>query len=147
MRKRSMVVPATMIFVLVMALAVAAMAADPSVGTWKLNLAKSKIPPSPTGQAAPKEETLVVRELGDQIDATITGTRTDGSPISSKSTYAQQGGVLKRQPALPEGFSAIETLVDPSNWYLVILQNGNQVEMFHEVVSKDGKTMRETIKG
>ena len=145
MKKHSIVALSLVIFTL--ALATVVMAADPSVGTWKLNLTLSKIPPSPKGQADPKEETLVVRELGDQIETTVTGIRTDGSAISEKYTYAKQGGVIKRQPALPEGFSAIETLVDLGNWYLVILQNGNQVEVFHEVVSKDGKSLRETIKG
>jgi len=43
MRTRSFVISATLIFVLVLALAVIAMAADnPFVGTWKMNPAKSK---------------------------------------------------------------------------------------------------------
>ena len=41
MRKQSIVVRATMILALVLALSTVALAADPHVGTWKLDLAKS----------------------------------------------------------------------------------------------------------
>ena len=122
-------------------------AADPYVGTWKLNIAKSKIPPSPTGQAAPKEETRLVRALGDQYELTFTGTRTDGSAISAKYTYAQQGGVFKNeQSAPPQGISEIVTVINPSDQYLTMLQNGKQVGVTHIVISKDGKTTSATFK-
>jgi len=43
MRTRSLVISATLIAALVLALAAIAVAADPFVGTWKMNPAKSKI--------------------------------------------------------------------------------------------------------
>ena len=61
MRKHSFVVSSMTILALVLAMAVAAMAADPAEGTWKLNVAKSKFPLSQ--QATPKEQTVVYREL------------------------------------------------------------------------------------
>jgi hypothetical protein len=122
-------------------------AADPSLGTWKLNVAKSKFPPNPTGQAALKEETRVVRQVGDQIETTTTGSRTDGSPISSKSTRPQQGGVIKSQTATTEDRMAVFTVVEPNNCFITLLQKGGQVVVVHSVISKDGKTMIDTGKG
>jgi hypothetical protein len=129
----------------VLGLAGALWAADPRVGTWKLNIAQSKIPPG--SEAAPKEETATIRELGDQYEITIKGTRTDGASISLKVTQPQTGGAMKRQPALPEGESGVSTEINPGEWYATFLQNGKQVEMIHTVVGKDGKTMRLMIRG
>ena len=119
-------------------------AADPMVGTWKLNIAKSKYPPGT--QAAPKQEMQVVRELdGNQLEYTLTGTRTDGSAISSKGVVPQQGGAYKG--SFPEGESVFRTVIDPNSFYITVLQNGKQVEILHVVINKDGKTMTATIKG
>jgi hypothetical protein len=112
----------TMLLLAVFGLAGLRWGADPSVGKWKLNVAKSKIPPSPT---APKELTIVVRDLGDQYEATITGAQTDGSPISVKWTRPKQGGVIKEQPAPPEGTVHVATVINLSNFYETELQNGN----------------------
>lgn len=121
-------------------------AADPSVGTWKCNVAQSKFAPST--QAAVKEETLVKRALDpDQFELTVTGTRTDGSAISSKSTHPQKGGLVKNQPAPSAGQMSVVTVISPSDFYLTLLQDGKQVQVTHILVSKDGKTMRNTIKG
>jgi len=121
--------------------------ADPIIGTWKLNAAKSKIPPSAT---APKETTDIYRELGtNQIELSRTGTRMDGSLDSSKWTWPREGGIAERiSPSpLPEGTSYIELLIDPGHWYITILQNGKQNTIMYKVISKDGKTMRITIRG
>jgi hypothetical protein len=116
-------------------------AADPHVGTWKLNIAQSK------GPAVPKEETNTVRELGDQYEVTFTGIQKDDSPISAKYTLPQIGGALKRQPDFPEGVSAFVTVINQRDWYTTGLQDGKQVTAIHYVISKDGKTMTETING
>jgi archaellum component FlaF (FlaF/FlaG flagellin family) len=122
------------------------MAADPSVGTWKLNIAKSKMPPS--AQAPPKEETQVVQEVGDEMQVTVTGVRTDGSAISDKHSSSKNGGLVTFQKgAPPAGYSAIYTLIAPGDSYTTILQDGKQIAVVHAVVSKDGKTNRWTITG
>jgi hypothetical protein len=125
-------------------------AADPIIGTWKLNVAKSKFSPAYLALqkvAAPKEETLVFREVGDQVELTATGTRTDGSPISSKSTSPRQGGAVKSQQGGPEGVSTIVTVLDPGNRYTTSIRDGKQIQVGHSVISKDGKTMTVTYKG
>ena len=120
--------------------------ADPIIGTWKLNVSKSKFPQR---EMAPKEVTDVYREAGtDQIEFIRKGTQSDGSPDSSTWTWPRVGGMAERKsPApLPAGTSYIELLMDPGNWYVTILQNGRQNVAMHKVIAKDGKTMSITIK-
>ena len=122
-------------------------AADPIIGTWKLNAAKSEIPPS---ASAPKEITDIYRELGkDLIELERRGIQTDGAAIASKWTWPREGGIAERTAPdpLPKGMSYIELLMDPGAWYVTILQNGKQATVMQKVISKDGKTMRITIKG
>jgi hypothetical protein len=122
-------------------------AQDPNVGTWKLNIAKSKFAPST--EAAVKEEMAIIREVGDQWEITFTGKRVDGSSISTKATRPRQGGVVKFLTTGSEGDNeqSIDTVVEPGDWYHTSLQNGKQVEVIHGIVSKDGKTMRQITKG
>jgi hypothetical protein len=125
--------------------AAVATAADPMAGTWILNVAKSTIPPGPT---APKELTLVIRTLGDQVEFAQTGTQTDGLPIFINNTNPKQGGVIKpQQGSLPAGLIAVQTVLDAYNGFATILMDGKQIQVKHMVVSKDGKTMTIASKG
>ena len=116
------------------------------LGTWRLNVAKSTFPPT---EVATKEETVFWRGLGaDQYEFTITSVRVDGSPSSMKGTMPSTGGVVNvQQPIQAKGESGIITVVGPGDWYVTVMQNGKQVEVIHSVVSKDGKTCRNTTKG
>jgi hypothetical protein len=152
MQKQSLAVSTTMIIALVLATAVAAVAADPIIGTWKLNVAKSKFSHvllADQKQAAPKEGMEVYREIeGDQIEFTSKGTRTDGSSDSTKWTWPRQGGLVRRLDApLPAETIYVETVAEPGNWYVTILQKGKQVRLIHKIFSKDGKTMTQTLTG
>jgi len=118
-------------------------AADPIIGTWKLNVAKSKF-----SQAAPKEQTNIAREVGDQLEITITGTQADGSLISLKSTFPRQGGAGKiQQSTFSKPDLVVLTKLDPGDLCFTELQNGKQVVIHRVVVSKDGKTARQTDRG
>ena len=120
-------------------------AADLTVGTWKLNVAKSKFVPST--ESPTKELTEVKRDLGnDQVEITETGSRTDGSKISVKFTHPQKGGLIT-DSSTPKGQMAVATVIGPSELYETVLQNGKQIEVYHVVVSKDGKTLTVTDKG
>ena len=33
------------------------------------------------------------------------------------------------------------------DWYAIFLRDGNQIRVIHKVISKDGKTMHQTITG
>jgi hypothetical protein len=136
-----------MLFLAVFASVGSLWAADPRVGTWNLNAAKSKFPTDV--QTVPKEATIVIRELdADQLEFVLTGTRRDGSPISEKSLEPKQGGVVKGiEPAPTQGRSLIHTVIAPGDFYSTVIQDGKQIAVWHWVVSKDLKTMHVTIKG
>jgi hypothetical protein len=135
-----------MLFLAVFGLVRTIWAADPMLGTWKLNIAQST---STSTQPAPKEETFVWRAIGtDQYEIVVTGVRADGSAISYKATIPKVGGVMTAmQPAPPKGASVIVSIVRPGEWYTTFMQDGKQVRVAHSVVSKDGKTQRNTSKG
>ncbi|MBN1831664.1 MAG: hypothetical protein JW896_06085 [Deltaproteobacteria bacterium] len=117
-------------------------AVDPIIGTWKLNLAESKFPAT---EVMPKERTEIYRELDvDLIEFEATGTEANGSPISFKATWPQQGGTVDILQGGNEETSYIETLIEPGDWYVTVLQNGKQVGVIHKTFSQDGKRMRQT---
>ncbi len=121
-------------------------AADPIIGTWKLDIAKSKFPPTDT---VPKEVTDVYKEVaGDRIELTRTGTEADGAPISSKWTWPRGGGMVERKfpKPLPKEILYIESLIERGHWYVTVLEDGKQIGLMHKVIAKDGKTMRITTR-
>jgi hypothetical protein len=125
---------------------------DPFLGTWKLDVGKSKF--SPVWQAMmktapPKEETSVIREVGaDEFEMTITGILTDGKPLAVKATFPRQGGAVKlQQGPFPEGMAIVSTRIDSNNGYATYLLNGKQVFVAQNVISENGKTMQVTTRG
>jgi len=114
-------------------------AADPSLGTWKLNIAKSKLGASSTSI---KEVIIVKRMVGDQYEIVLTTTGMDGKTSSGKYTGSPQGGMIQ-SAAIPKDGMAIVTMINPNEWYTTNLQNGKQVGVGHYIVSKDGKTITE----
>ena len=122
-------------------------AADPIIGTWKLNIAKST-PRTAPRSPLPKEWTEVYREIeGDQIEATFTWIHTDGSSSLLKGIWPAQGGTMKVLQGGNPALSYVQTLIEPGNWYRTALRDGKQVGFIHKTFSKDGKTMRQTHKG
>ena len=121
-------------------------AADPMMGTFKLNLAKSKIP---AGMATAKESLMTFRELdANTIEATSKDTRNDGSVVTAKWTTPKNGGIQTYQQGGPEkGTSIFAVVVDSNIAYNVFMQNGKQVFLLRVNMSKDGKTFTSTTKG
>jgi len=123
-------------------------AADAFVGTWKLNIAKSKLPPSTTG-AAVKESILVIGEIG-TTDRESYGkdTYSDGSSTLARWTVPRQGGIVNYQQGGPgTGRLDVVTRISGGEDYWTSLQNGKQIRVGHWVVSKDGKEIRGIGKG
>lgn len=133
-----------MLFLAVIGLSGALWAADPIVGTWKLNLEKSK--PAPGQQATLKEMTVTTIELGTDLETTFNIVGADGTAFSMKFVSPQQGGLVKSEQPAAEGSFVVITLIKPGEMIGTSIQNGKQVEYSHTVVSKDGKTMNRTLK-
>ena len=60
-----------------------AAAADPVIGTWQLNVSKSKFTPGP----APKSETRTYSQSGPSITLVIKRVGADGNEMTSQATY------------------------------------------------------------
>ena len=110
-----------------------AYAADPIVGTWKLNVAKSKFSPGP----APQAGTRVYTESAGlyTLDQKITGA--DGKENSLQAQY--RNGQDVKDPGGEASTSAKK--VDANTWNFDIKMDGKVVGHVHRVVSADGKML------
>ncbi len=113
-----------------------------AVGTWKLNLAKSKYQ---QGQA-PKTTTLVYEAAGPGIKVTVDRVLADGSAIHYAYPANYDG---KDVPVVdsPNGDTAARTRVNATTTELVNKQGGNILSTVTLVVSADGKTLTITTAG
>ena len=115
---------------------------NPFVGTWKLNLAKSKF----TSGTPPKEETFTVQMVGDQDQVTVTGTAAVGSPISMKYEVLDKGGTGKILAGGP--YDAVSgKRIDENTYETSLMKGGKEILHHHLVVAKDGKTMTDIATG
>lgn len=127
-------------------------ATDPFIGTWELNVAKSKFPSAlleALDIAGPRQETIVIREFsGDELEIIVKGTYIDGSINSQKQTVPKQGGLVKfQQGGPPRGSYYVETKVNENEKYRTLINNGKQGILLHTIISRDGKAMNLTITG
>jgi hypothetical protein len=117
---------------------------NPALGTWKLNVAKSKF----TGVAAPKELTRTLEADGDSVKYTYSGTTTDGSSISYSFTVKYDGKDYPVTGAAPGGFDMISIKrVTPYTFEATQKRGGNAAGSGKVTVSKDGKTTTVVLKG
>jgi len=129
-------------FAVLFAAASACLAADDaSMGTWKLNEAKSKFSPG-----APKNTTVVYEAAGDSVKVTVDGVGADGKPSHNEWTGKFDG---KDYPVT--GDSSADTRsykrVDAHTLKLTN-KKGDKVTMNGTAtVSADGKTRTVTISG
>jgi len=139
------------IFVLVATVALSLVASgvllaqnDAFVGTWKLNVAKSKF----TGTPAPKNETRTVVAQGNGLKVTYEGIAADGSPISYGLTTNLDGKDSAFSGAGPFGADTVAvTRVDASTITSIAKKAGKTILTTRTVVSKDGKVTTQTVKG
>src|SRR5262249_14125479 len=116
--------------------------ADPILGTWKLNVAKSKFSPiflALTKTAPLKEETDVCLTANGRIECTFSMTRTDGSTGSQKMSWPEQGGAVQAQgDGIPPTYSAVDTRMATGEWLVTDMIQGRQFGTLHLLISKDG---------
>ena len=121
----------------------AAFGGDNSLGTWKLNVEKSKYTPAPL----PMKSMTTMREVSDGgIKVTTTGERQDGTPIKSIYTLKYDG---KEYPVTGAPFDTMAIKQVDDNTFTVTTKqaSGKHQATGEVVVSKDGKTMTATSKG
>jgi hypothetical protein len=129
-------------FLLLLAIGATLWSADLSVGTWKLNVAKSKYSPGP----APKSATITYEETADGIKRTGESVDAEGKTTSFSYTAKYDG---KDYPVTgSETFDAIALKrMNDHTLQATLKKSGKVVSDARRVVSKDGKTMTLTING
>jgi len=110
--------------------------ANPLLGTWKLNVAKSKY----SGMPAPKEVTRTVEAESDSVKYTYAGTAAGGSPISYGFTVKYDGKDYPMTGTAPGGVDMIAIKrINPNAYEATQKKDGKVVANTKVEVSKDGK--------
>lgn len=137
MKARSTVLTLVMLFV---GLALC-FAANPSLGTWKLNEAKSKLNPG-----LPKNLTVKYEAEGDNIRATVDGVDGQGKPTHNEWTGKFDG---KDYPVTGDPTSDARAIkqIDDRNLELTVKKDGKVITSGRIVISADGKSRTLTMSG
>ena len=123
---------------------IAAMAADNSIGTWKLDVGKSKYSPAPL----PLKDLTVTREAADGgVKVTITGEQSDGTKINAGYTAKYDGKEVSVTGNAPYDMIAVKqananTFTDERH-----KMGGSYKGTGRTVISNGGKTMTTTVRG
>jgi major membrane immunogen (membrane-anchored lipoprotein) len=116
---------------------------NPALGTWKLNVAKSKF----TGAPAPKELTRTLTADGDSVKYTFAGTAADGSTLAYSFTAKFDGKDYPVEGKAPGGFDHIAIKKVNDHTYEVSQKREDKaVGSGKATVAKDGKTTTVTLK-
>jgi len=126
----------------ILALGMTLWAADPAIGTWKLNAAKSKYTPGP----APKSATITYQETADGIKRTGESVDADGKTASFEYTAKFDG---KDYPVTGSDLYDAITLkrINDQTAEATLKKSGKAVSHARRTISKDGKVMTLTMSG
>ena len=110
------------------------LAADPNLGTWKLNEAKSKL-----GEGAAKNSTVVYEAMGDNVKITVDGIDAQGNAVHQEWTGKYDG---KDYPATGDPTSDMRSYkqTDPNTLEFVGKKGGKVTVTGRVVVAADGKS-------
>jgi len=112
-----------------------AFAADPIVGTWKLNVAKSKFIPGAELTAS----TRVYTEADGLYTVEQKFTGADGKETSIRAQY--RDGKETKLPAGSRYDTLLAKKIDANTWDFDLKKDGKTICHAHRVVSGDGKTL------
>jgi hypothetical protein len=131
------------VLAVVLGLGVIASAADSNVGTWKLNLAKSKFNPGP----APKSQTLKIEAMGtDGVSYSADGIDADGKPMHWE-FQAKYDGKFNPFKGNPDADMIAYKRIDANTIEATTQRKGAVTGHSKAVVSADGKTRTLTQTG
>ena len=119
----------------------ACFAANPQMGTWKLNEAKSKLEPG-----MGKNTTVVYAEQKDKIKITVDGVDKDGKPRHGVWVGKFDGKAYPAKGNMPWDSVAYTVVNDRTN-DITTMKNGKTMWSGRIEVAKDGKSRTVTING
>jgi hypothetical protein len=120
-----------------------AQASDPRIGTWKLNVAKSKYTPGPP----PQSQMLKIEPSGQGEKVTSEVVAADGASTTMTVYTANFDG--KDYPLTGSPMADMVSLkrIDARTTERTDKKGGTVAQTIRRVVSADGKTMNVTVKG
>jgi hypothetical protein len=121
--------------------AAACLAANPHMGTWKLNEAKSKLVPG-----MGKNTTVTYAEQKDKIKITVDGVDKDGKPTHSVWVGKFDGKAYPVKGNLPANAVAYKVVNDRTN-DIIAMKDGKTMWSGRITVAADGKSRTVTING
>jgi lipopolysaccharide export LptBFGC system permease protein LptF len=121
--------------------AAACFAANPQMGTWKLNEAKSKLEPG-----MGKNTTVVYSEEKDKIKVTVDGVTKDGKPRHGVWVGKFDGKAYPEKGNMPFDSAAYTVVNDRTN-DITTMKNGKTTTTGRIEVAKDGKSRTVTTNG
>jgi len=130
-------------FVTALAGAVFAQATDPQVGTWKLNVAKSKYSPGPV----PKSGTTKIEAAGAGIKIIVDQEFADGTMRHWEVTSNYDGKDSPVTGNNPDADMVARTRVNANTVQTIAKKAGKVTTTQTSTVSADGKTRTVTTKG
>jgi hypothetical protein len=111
------------------------------IGTWKVNVAKSKYLLS----EVPRSETLTFEPMGERFKVSLDGVNRQGRYHSeSIGKFDNVDVLVVASPARPAAFTYAFRRIDDRTWDILIKVNGESRILVHNVVSDDGQTMTST---
>jgi len=110
------------------------LAADPQIGAWKLNEAKSKL-----GAGATKNNTVVYEAAGENVKITVDGVASDGKPVHHEWTGKYDG---KDYPATGDPSHDVRSYkkIDDRTLEFVAKKAGKVTTTGRVIVAADGKS-------
>ena len=114
-----------------------AQSADPWLGTWKLNLAKSTYSPA---SLAPKSQTTKQTASQDSVTATTDGVDAQGKPLHTDITYKFDGKEYEYKGAPDPKTTRIYTRISDNTYQWVSKVDGRITTTSRVSVAADGKT-------
>lgn len=116
--------------------------ADPAVGSWKLNLAKSRYSPGP----APKSQTITITPAGNGIRVSAKGVDGAGKATSTEYTASYDGRDVPVLFNLAYDVTSLKR-IDANTSELVRKKAGKVVQTTRRAISAGGKVMTITTTG
>src|SRR5207249_11182004 len=121
--------------------AAACFAANPHMGTWKLNEAKSKLAPGMW-----KNNTVVYSEMKDKMKVTVDGVDKDGKPTHAVWVGMADGKAYKTKGNLAWDAASYK-VVDDHTYEITTMKGGKVFSNGKSTVSADGKTRTVATEG
>ena len=131
------------VFTVALAGTALAQAADPQIGNWKLNVAKSTFSPGP----APKGGTTKIEAAGAGAKLTVDQTTADGTERHWEFTANYDGKDVPIVGNNPDADTVARTRVNANTVETIAKKAGKVVTTQQSTVSADGKTRTVTTKG